>query len=204
METDPNVPLAVEGMDARAYGDYVTVRQFSIASLTCRDGDRNFSAKKLLLEQAVRAEKDAADVLRSVALLTVTEGAEGDNLTVASREALLIRLRQNLFAARKHLGYTESKITIACYIFYSYTFLFLAIVTEGFETATEVFVYGGGGGANDLLSPDQRKALEAARKRKRDAAATVRRPAPYLPMAMAGGKRFVKKDRSNNPCHACG
>ena len=98
METDSNVPLAVEGMDARAYGDYVTVRQFSIASLTCRDGDRNFSAKKLLLEQAVRAEKDAANVLRSVALLTVTEGVVGDNLTVAAREALLICLRQNLFA----------------------------------------------------------------------------------------------------------
>ena len=76
----------------------------------------------------------------------------------------------------------------------------LAVVGEGFSTAFEVL---GGGGTDDLLSPDQKKALEAATKRKRQEAAALRRPAPYLSMAMAGGKRY-KKDRSTSPCHACG
>ena len=77
VETDPTVALAVEGMDARAYGDYLAGRQIAVASLSMVQKD--YPAKKLLLEQAVKAEKAATDVLRSVTLLTVTEGAEGEN-----------------------------------------------------------------------------------------------------------------------------
>lgn len=204
VETDPTVALAVEGMDARAYGDYLAGRQIAVASLSMVQED--YPAKKLLLEQAVKAEKDAADVLRIVTLLTVTEGAEGENLTVARREALLVRLRQNLFDARNHFVYTKSK-TLDSFMIRILTFIFciLALVEEGFATAHEVL---GGGGLDDVMTAEQKKTLEAVNKRKRMEAASLRRPAPYhLPMAMAGGGRgggYPKKSRALHPCHACG
>ena len=103
VEADPNVALAVEGIDTREYGDYLADRQVSITSLLTMQED--YPAKKFMLDQAVKAEKDATDVLRSAALLTtVTE-----NLTVACHNALPIHLRQNLSAAQQHFFYTKSK-----------------------------------------------------------------------------------------------
>ena len=92
----------------------------------------------------------------------------------------------------------------------SYLFCFvLAAITSGYDVAFEVL---GGAGADDLFSPEQKKLLEAAKKRKRDEEASVtatstawaaaKRPGSYLSMAMAGGKR-PKRDQTNSPCHLC-
>ena len=78
-------------------------------------------------------------------------------------------------------------------------------MTAGFDVAHEVF---SGSGADDLISPEQRKMLDAAVKKKREEetaawnTANKRTASPYLSMALAGGKR-IKKDRTNSPCHLC-
>ena len=78
-------------------------------------------------------------------------------------------------------------------------------MSAGYDIAFEVL---GGAGADDLLSPEQKKLLDAAFKKKREeeassAWAATKRPAPqYLSMALAGGKR-MKRDRTNSPCHLC-
>ena len=88
----------------------------------------------------------------------------------------------------------------------SYLFFVLAAITSGYDVAFEVL---GGAGADDLLSPEQKRLLEAANKRKRDeeaatstAWAAAKGPGSYLSMAMASGKR-PKRDRTNSPCHLC-
>ena len=107
VETDPNVALKVETMDQVEFSSYLAVRQSAVAGLPMSIED--YSSKRLLLEKVVGAEKNAAEVLRAVSQLTVQDGAANQNLTVERRNALLIRLRQDLFAARQMFLYTESK-----------------------------------------------------------------------------------------------
>ena len=98
----------------------------------------------------------------------------------------------------------KSKLIMRNKILQLFVFL-LASISAGYDVAFEVL---GGAGADDLLSPDQKKLLEAAYKRKRDdensaAWAGAKRPASqYLSMALAGGKK-LKRDRTNSPCHLC-
>ena len=64
---------------------------------------------------------------------------------------------------------------------------------------------------DDLISPEQKKILDAECKKKREeeaskawATANKRTTTPYLSMVAAGsgGKKY-KKDRTNSPCHLC-
>ena len=80
---------------------------------------------------------------------------------------------------------------------------FLVVVTEGYQFALDVL---GGDGGDDLLSPDQRRKLEDAKKRKRMETlawpGVPQRPNLLLSLAATGGKG-MKKDRTNSPCHDC-
>ena len=108
METDPNAQCAVETMDDGAFASYLSGRLSSIAGLST--GITDYDGKKMLLEKAVKGEKDAAEMLRTFARITVTAGAAGDDLTAERRANRLVRLRQNLFAARSLLSFVESKL----------------------------------------------------------------------------------------------
>ena len=107
VETDPNVPLAVETMDEQAYGSLLASRRASVSALSHSVED--YPGKKLLLEQAIKVEKDAADALRTLATTTVTAGAANNDLSVERRNNMMIRFRQNLFSARQLLLTVKSK-----------------------------------------------------------------------------------------------
>ena len=109
METDPNAPCAVETMEEGAFASYLSGRAATVAGLS--SGIEDYDGKRVLLTKAVGMEKDAAEMLRSFARITVTAGAAGEDVTVQRRLARLVRLRQNLFAARSNLSFTESKFT---------------------------------------------------------------------------------------------
>ena len=53
----------------------------------------------MLTEKANRGEKDAAEMLCTLARITVMARAAGDDLTVERRANQLVRLQQNLFTA---------------------------------------------------------------------------------------------------------
>ena len=85
---------------------------------------------------------------------------------------------------------------------------YAASIKYGFGSAFEVLC---GSATNDLITPDQQKALQAIDKKKKEEevaawnAANKRPGSPYLSMALAGAggvKRF-KRDRTNSPCHLC-
>lgn len=202
-ENDPNQAFAVEGMGEQEFTNYVARRQASVGLLPLTM--EFYQAKKTTLEQAVKAERDAVEILRCVSRLTVTAGAANQDLTVEKRNELLIRLRQAVIATRQHFVFVNSKFFLCILSNNLRHLLNLATVSSGWDIAYEVL--GGGGSNEDLLSPDQRKLLEAAKKRKRDEeanmAATRRPSTSFLPIAMAGGKR-LRRDRTNSPCHLCG
>ena len=202
VENNPNVPLAVETMDEQAYGSHFAGRHAAVSTLSHTIVD--YPGKKMLLEQAIKVEKDATDALRTLSNVTITAGAANEDLTAEKRNAMMVRSRQNLFSARQLFLSVKSKLIMRIKILQFFVFL-LASISAGYDVAFEVL---GGAGADDLLSPDQKKLLEAAYKRKRDdensaAWAGAKRPASqYLSMALAGGKK-LKRDRTNSPCHLC-
>ena len=105
--TDPTVALAVETMDIQAYGSYLAGRHAAVSSLPHNVED--YPGKKMLLEQAIQGEKDAADALRTLAKITVTAGAANEDLTVERRNTMMIQFRRNLFSARRHFLSVKSK-----------------------------------------------------------------------------------------------
>ena len=107
VEKDPNVALAVETMNDQAYGSYLAGRHATVSSLPHSVED--YPGKKMLLEQAIRGEKDAADNLRTLARVTVSAGAANEDLTVERRAAMMIKLRQTLFSARELFLSVKSK-----------------------------------------------------------------------------------------------
>ena len=107
VEKDPTVALAVETMDDQAYGSYLAGRHAAVSSLSHSVED--YPGKKMLLEQTIRGEKDAADNLRTLARVTVTAGATNEDLTVQRRAAMMIKLRQTLFSARELFLSVKSK-----------------------------------------------------------------------------------------------
>ena len=109
METDPNAQCAVETMENGAFASYLSGRCATVAGLS--SGMVDYDGKRALLVKAVGAEKDAAEMLRSFARITITAGAAGDDLTVERRLNRLVRLRQNLFASRSLLSFVESKFS---------------------------------------------------------------------------------------------
>ena len=84
-------------------------RLSSIAGLS--SGIPDYDGKKMLTEEAVIGEKDAAEMLRTLARITVTARAAGDDLTVERRANQLVRLQQNLFTAWSLLSCVESKLS---------------------------------------------------------------------------------------------
>ena len=76
VENDPNVALAVETMDEQAYGSHFAGRYAAVSTLPHTVVD--YPGKKMLLEQAIKVEKDATDALRTLANVTVTAGAAND------------------------------------------------------------------------------------------------------------------------------
>ena len=110
METDPNAPCAVETMEDGAFASYLSGRVATVAGLS--SGMQEYDGKRALLTKAVGIEKDAAEMLRSFSRVTVTQGAAGEDITLERRLARLVRLRQNLFAARSNLSFTESKFMV--------------------------------------------------------------------------------------------
>jgi len=200
-EVDPNVETAIEGMNAQQFVSYLASRSAALASLSVNVA--HYPAKRLLLEMAIETEKAVAERVRTISTLTVHVGAVEPNLTAARRTALLVTLRQDLFNSRK-------------------MFLFAKILaSDGFDAAYEVL---GGASVDDLLSPDEKKKLEDARKKNRrlddgqsgDVAAILqslvqstvggnkRENSNLLSMLAAGAKppKF-KRDKQNSPCFDC-
>ena len=124
VDTDPTTPLAVETMDDQAFAMLQSGRQAAVAALST--SMEFYAAKKMLLVQAVQAEKNAAETLRTFAAVTVTEGAAGQELTVERRTGTLVRLRRNLFAARQLLAFVKSKSSMSFLFPPSIKFLFLS------------------------------------------------------------------------------
>ena len=106
VENNPQNQLAVELLDDHAYAAYLAGRHATVSVLSL--SIENYAAKKLMLEQAVKAEKEAADVLREFGRLTITAGAANDELTAEKRTAILIKLRQILLDARDHFLYVNT------------------------------------------------------------------------------------------------
>ena len=109
VETDPHQPTAVETMDEMEFGNYINRRQAAVGMLS--QTSESYPAKKLLLEQAVKMERDATEVLRSIHVITVTPQAAGQDLTAARKTAMLVRQRQALFAARQNFIFIKSKLS---------------------------------------------------------------------------------------------
>ena len=107
VENDPHVALAVEGMDDLAYGSYLAGRNAAVASLSL--STEYYHGKKMILEQAVKAEKDAADILRIITRIPAAAGAANDGFTAERRNAVIVRLRQNLISIRQLFLSVNSK-----------------------------------------------------------------------------------------------
>ena len=107
VEKDPTVALAVEKMNDQAYGSYLAGRQAAVSSLSHSMED--YPEKKMILEQTIRGEKDAADALRALARVTVTAGAANKDLTLERRTEMMIKFRQNLFSTRELFLSMKSK-----------------------------------------------------------------------------------------------
>ena len=71
----------------------------------------DYPGKKMILEQAIKGERDATDALRTLANLTVTAGAANAELTVEKRNAMIIRFQQNVFSARQLFVSVKSKLS---------------------------------------------------------------------------------------------
>ena len=82
VENNPNVPLAVEAMDEQAYASHLAGRHAAVATLSHTVVD--YPGKKMLLEQAIKVEKDATDALRTLANVTITARAANKDLTPPS------------------------------------------------------------------------------------------------------------------------
>ena len=76
VETDPNVPTAVEAMDEQAYVSHLAGRGAAVPSLS--HSVQGYTGKKMLLELAIKGEKDASDMLRTLTTTTVTAGAANE------------------------------------------------------------------------------------------------------------------------------
>ena len=107
VENDPHIALAVEAMDELAYGSYLAGRNAAVASLSL--SSESYHGKKMILEQAIKSEKDAADLLRTIVRIPAAAGAANDGFTVERRDALIVRLRQNLISTRQLFLSVNSK-----------------------------------------------------------------------------------------------
>ena len=110
VENNPNAPLAVEAMDELAFSSYLSGRQAALAALPMAVD--SYPGKKMILELAIKSERDAAEMLRNFARITVTAGAAGEEMTVERRAATLVKLRQNLFTARQLFLAVKSKLKL--------------------------------------------------------------------------------------------
>ena len=121
-----------------------------------------------------------------MARIEVQDGAVDPRLTVERRNALLVRHRQALIAARKHFTYVKT------------------IITDGYYVAFKVL---GGCATDDLMTAEERKRLEEARRKRKEELSWMAmaggpgRRGNLLPMAL-GTKKF-KRDKSNSPCFSC-
>ena len=82
VENNPNMPLAVEAMDKQAYGSHFAGRHTAVSTVS--HTIVNYPGKKMLLEQAIKVEKDATDALRTLANVTITARAANKDLTPPS------------------------------------------------------------------------------------------------------------------------
>ena len=110
VEENPNVALAVETMDEQAYGSHFAGRHAVVSTLSPHN-IVDYPGKKMILEQAIKGERDATDALRTLANLAVTAGAANAELTVEKRNAMMIRYRQNVFSARQLFVSVKSKLS---------------------------------------------------------------------------------------------
>ena len=69
-DDNPHNQLAIELFNDHTYSAYLAGRHASVSNLSL--SIENYADKKLMLEQAVKAEKEAADVLREFGRLTIT------------------------------------------------------------------------------------------------------------------------------------
>ena len=129
VENNPNVPLAVEAMDEQAYASHLAGRHAAVATLSHTVVD--YPGKKMLLEQAIKVEKDASDALRTLANVTITAGAANEDLTIERRNAMMVRSRQNLFSARQLFLSVKSKLIMRIkmlqFMFFYFSFNFCRI-----------------------------------------------------------------------------
>ena len=92
VETDATVQLRVKTMDSAEFTSHLTNRQSFIATLNM--GIPWYASKRHLLELAVNIEKAATEKLRTLAAITIQDGAAGANMTEERKAAMLIKARQ--------------------------------------------------------------------------------------------------------------
>ena len=98
-EEDVGKPTAVEEFTDEQYASYVNSLCGSIAAIS--PSVQGYEYKKRLLQLGVDMEISSANALREVKMLTVTAAAKDADLTPARKLALLAKLRETMFRARK-------------------------------------------------------------------------------------------------------
>ena len=98
-ESDVGKATALEAFAEEQYAAYVSALCGTLASLSA--SVPGYEYKRKLLQLAVDSEICAADALRGVNQLTVTAGSKDNDLTVVRKGAMLVKMREALFKARK-------------------------------------------------------------------------------------------------------
>ena len=98
-ETDVGKATAVEGYSEEQYGSYVNNLCGSLAAMST--SVQGYEYKRRLLQLGIDLEISAAEAIRGCNQFTVTAGAKDNDLTVARKAAMLEKLGEKLFRARK-------------------------------------------------------------------------------------------------------
>ena len=94
VETDATVQLRVEKMDLVEFTSHLANRQSFVATLSM--GIPQYASKRHLLELAVNIERAASENVRTIAAITIQDGATGANMTEERKAAMLVKARQVL------------------------------------------------------------------------------------------------------------
>ena len=92
VESDATVQLKVEQMEDAKFSNYIITRQSAVAGLSHSISD--YASKRQLLELAINVEKNAAENLRAISVMTVGDGAANANFTQARKTAMQQKYRQ--------------------------------------------------------------------------------------------------------------
>ena len=103
VESDATVQLKVEQMDNAEFSNYLNTRQSAVAGLSLSIAD--YASKRHLLDLAIKVEKSAAENLRTLAAITVGDGAANANLTEARKATMQQKYRQVIIITNTAIRY---------------------------------------------------------------------------------------------------